>query len=232
MSRLDEEKDGRVKRGSRLNDKSATTRIVRYPIKPYRITTTNSTTLEHSIAIPEVSELIFPELSPKYQDTSAGTSLYCPMCFQFAQNGVTAEQVTPLLHALRRIVATIMNSDENMITYGDMMNQSILTEIADICNKITPRKPHPSTKEKFSWTEAFRKRADEAIYQLGVTKATPVGILKLIRNEFPNLTRQNVESYLQKARIRIRRGETLSHTSQTNTRSSETESSQKSSDSD
>ncbi|EFO64018.1 GARP-like protein 1 [Giardia lamblia P15] len=217
MSEPSAKKDNRIKRSTSLTSKSVAVRMAYCHLKAQKIKTNKLQ--NNSISSPK-SEVALPELSITSHDSNINISSYCPLCTQFVRNGVTVEQVAQLLHSLRRIVATITHTEESMIAYSDMMNQDVLMELSNISKKIMSQTPLTlaplaPAKVKFSWTEAFRKKADAAIYQLGVTRATPTRILNLIQDEFPNLTRQNVESYLQKIRIKIRKEESLSHMSRT-----------------
>lgn len=222
-------KDNRIRKSTSLTSKNVAVRMAYYHMKAQKAKTDR---LENSSIIPSKTGVVSQELSINSHDSSIAVTSCCPLCTQFARNGVTVEQVAQLLHSLRKIVAIVTHTEESMITYSDMMNQSVLMELLNIYNRIVPQMSLAPAKTKFSWTEAFRKKADAAIYQLGVTRATPSRILNLIQDEFPNLTRQNVESYLQKIRIKIRREESLSYMSQATAGLSVTESSPRDSEFD
>lgn len=209
--------------------KNSTTHITQYQIKSPGLNIFNQAKpLPTDISIDLLEtvspEILLPDLNFKAYETDMVPSNFCPMCVQFAKNGVTVEQITPLLHAVRRILAIIMDKNESTITGKDIMNPQTLIELSNVYNiNKVPKKRINSPKRKFLWTDEFRKKADAIIYQLGVTKATPAQVVKLIQNEFPDLTRQNMESYLQKVRMRIRKGEELTPTLQVKEISKETE---------
>lgn len=218
----------RIWKGTSTARKSVATHRMYCQMKSPKIDIFKHTNSQYNNTIPTLPKVSFSGMHISYHDEDTITTNYCPMCVQFARNGVTVEQVTPLLHSIRRILAVIKGKDESMITCNDMMSPKTLIELSKVYdgNKKAPRKLTALPKEKFMWTDEFRQKANTAIRQLGIEKATPAQVVKLIQREFPKLTRQNMESYLQKIRMRIRRGEDLSQILQTNERSDETESSQ------